>query len=140
MIAAILVTTSSVSLTAELVEREYKNNCTKHIGGSVLVQKKQEIYTLIASTDYDSGKSIKNLSLFGDSFAISFETVNTNFSLISPQSILHSIADSDESVLFTCPDFELRERNYVTYEIDADTYEIMIKQSALRKTKEIAYF
>lgn len=141
--AKLIVMTASVmisfaSLSSELIEREYKNGCHKTYGDTVIVQKKQNKYTLKLSVGEGYGQ--KSLTLFGDSFALHFEKSNTNTSLFYPEDIKRSIVNADESIMFTCPGINLVKEKYVTYDLDVDTYEILIQQKYLRKTKRMSYY
>mgnify|MGYP000026459816 CR=1 FL=1 len=139
MTLAMLAFLPTITLSAEIVEREFKGACDSRLENIVVIQKKQNKYTLMISVggarDY-----LKNLSLSGDSFAIEFGTLNDKTSFIPFAQMNQSIQNSDESVMFKCANSEYSKENYLTYSLDVDTYELIAQQKFLKRIKKINHF
>ena len=136
LLLAALAFSSTTSLSAEIVEREYINSCDKNSGSVVVIQKKQDKYSLIISVDGGYGY-YRNLSLFGDSFALHIADSNDNAIMNSKNELMRSIRDADESIMFKCVDSEISNATFLQYTLDLDDYNFLVQQKWLRKTKTI---
>lgn len=139
MTLALLALSSTVTLSAEIVERELQGICDGHLENIIVIQKNQNKYTLMISVG-GPRNYLKNLSLSGDSFAIQFGTLNDKTSSIPFAGMVQSIQNSDESVMFKCTNSEYSKENYLTYSLDVDTYELIAQQKFLKIIKKINLF